>query len=108
MKDDRGEANCGSAQGEPSQALSRRKFLKVSMTGAALAGAGGLASCMTGQPTARGAGTTPKPVALYQNSPNKGRRCGGCKHFLEPNACGIVAGEISPNGWCRFYEPLPA
>ncbi|TIL81915.1 MAG: twin-arginine translocation signal domain-containing protein [Mesorhizobium sp.] len=104
MKDDRGEANCGSAQGEPSQALSRRKFLKVSMTGAALAGAGGLASCMTGQPTARGAGTT----ALYQNSPNKGRRCGGCKHFLEPNACEIVAGEISPDGWCRFYEPLPA
>ncbi|RWB02237.1 MAG: twin-arginine translocation signal domain-containing protein [Mesorhizobium sp.] len=108
MKEDRSAPNCGSAQGEPSQALSRRNFLRVSITGAAIAGAGGLASCMTGQPTTRGAGTTPKPVALYQDSPNKGRRCGGCKHFLKPNACEIVAGEISPDGWCRFYEPLPA
>jgi hypothetical protein len=74
------------------------------MTGAAIAGAGGLASCMTGQPSARGAGTTPKPLALYQDTPNQGRRCAGCTHFLQPNACDIVAGEISPNGWCRFYE----
>ena len=67
------------------------------MTGAAIVGAGGLASCMTGQPAARGAGTTPKPLALYQDVPNKGRRCAGCTHFLEPNACDIVAGEISPD-----------
>ncbi|TIL67219.1 MAG: twin-arginine translocation signal domain-containing protein, partial [Mesorhizobium sp.] len=57
MKEDRSAPNCGSAQGEPSQALSRRNFLRVSITGAAIAGAGGLASCMTGQPTTRGAGT---------------------------------------------------
>src|ERR687898_634287 len=108
MKGDREELICGPAQGGPSQRLWRRKFLKVSMTGAAIAGAGGLASCMTGRPAARGAGTTPKPLALYQDSPNKGRRCAGCSHFLEPNACEIVAGEISPDGWCRFYKPRSA
>ncbi|MER8608890.1 hypothetical protein NKH61_31575, partial [Mesorhizobium sp. M1005] len=64
IKEDRGEINCGSAQREPGQALSRRKFLKVSMTGAAICRCR-CPSCMTGQPAARGAETTPKPVALY-------------------------------------------
>ncbi|TCU40800.1 high potential iron sulfur protein [Rhizobium azibense] len=96
------------AQGRSSQAESRRKFLKAAMAGVAVGGAAALGSCMTRQPAARGAGTTPKSVARYQNSPNKGRRCGGCTHFLEPNACEIVAGEISPYGWCRFHEPRPA
>lgn len=108
MKKDRGPEGKSPAQGRSSQAVSRRKFLKVTMAGVAVTGAGALSSCMTGQPGARGAGTTPKSVARYQNSPNKGRRCGGCTHFLKPNACEIVAGEISPNGWCRFHEPRPA
>lgn len=108
MKKGCGQTDKSSAQGRSRQAVSRRKFLKVTMAGAAVAGASALASCMTHQPVARGAGTTPKSVARYQDSPNRGRRCGGCAHFLEPNACEIVAGEISPNGWCRFHEPLPA
>jgi hypothetical protein len=109
MKEDYGDVNRGSEQGDQSQALSRRRFLKVSMTGAAMAGAGGLASCMTGAPYGKqAAGTTPKSAALYQDVPNRGRRCAGCTHFLEPNACEIVAGEISPDGWCRFHEPRPA
>jgi len=108
MKKDRGPVDKTPAQGRSSQAVSRRKFLKVTMAGAAVAGAGALASCMTRQPVARGAGTTPKSVARYRDRPNKGRRCGGCAHFLEPNACEIVAGDISPNGWCRFHEPRPA
>jgi hypothetical protein len=98
------EGNEGSAKSIASGALSRRKFLRVSMTGAVIAGAGGLSACMPAPPVVQVAGTTPKPVALYQDFPNEGRRCAGCRHFLEPNACEIVAGEISPNGWCRFYE----
>jgi hypothetical protein len=27
--------------------------------------------------------------------------------FPEPNACEIVADEISPDGWCRFYKARP-
>ncbi|TIM36012.1 MAG: twin-arginine translocation signal domain-containing protein [Mesorhizobium sp.] len=100
-KDD--DVNHGSAAS--SRALSRRNFLKVSVTGAAIASAGGLSACMTG-PMA--AGKTTKALALYQDTPNRGRRCGGCTHFREPNGCEIVAGAIIPNGWCRFHEPLPA
>jgi hypothetical protein len=90
------------------QKLSRRRFLKGSMIGVAIGGAGVLSACMYKRAGSKIAGTTPKPVALYQDSPNKGRRCAGCTHFLEPNACEIVAGEISPDGWCRFHEPKPA
>lgn len=86
-----------------SRVLSRRNFLKVSVTGAAIAS--GLSACMTG-PMA--AGKTTKALALYQDTPNRGERCAGCTHFLEPDGCEIVAGAISPNGWCRFHEPLPA
>ena len=107
MKKDHDKRIPGSADAAATPSLSRRKFLKVSMTGAALAGAAGLSACVA-PPEMRAAGTTPKAVALYQDFPNRGRRCAGCRHFLEPNGCQIVAGEISPNGWCRFYERLPA
>lgn len=88
--------------------LSRRRFLKVSMTGAVVAGAGVLPACVPSPTSTRTPGHTPKLLALYKDSPNEGRRCAGCTHFLEPNACEIVGGEISPNGWCRYHEPLPA
>ena len=51
---------------------------------------------------------TTKALALYQDTPNRGERCAGCTHFEKPNGSEIVAGAISPNGWCRFHEPLPA
>ena len=106
MDEDRAEVNPGSERIE--QKLSRRRFLKGSIIGVAVGGAGALSSCMHKPTGSKTAGTTPKLVALYQDSPNKGRRCAGCTHFLEPNACEIVAGEISPDGWCRFHEPKPA
>jgi hypothetical protein len=108
MKQNDDEVKGALAHDGPSQTLCRRKFLKASMTGAVIVGAGALASCMMSPSGKRGAGTTPKLVAHYQSSPNQGRRCADCIHFLEPNACEIVAGEISPDGWCRFYKPRSA
>jgi hypothetical protein len=107
MNKNRDETEEGSVDGAAGRTLSRRKFLKVSMTGAALAGAAGLSACETPREM-QTAGTTPKSVAMYRDSPNQGRRCAGCTHFLEPNRCEIVEGEISPNGWCRFHEPIDA
>jgi hypothetical protein len=95
-------ANAGS-----SRSLSRRKFLKVSVTSVAIAGAGGLSACMYSPSVMQAAGTTPKSEARYQDSPNRGRRCAGCTHFQKPNGCEIVAGEISPDGWCRFHKQIP-
>ena len=37
----------------------------------------------------------------YQDHPGtKGQKCSGCRFFRKPNACTIVNGTISPNGWC--------
>ena len=37
----------------------------------------------------------------YQDKPGKnGQKCSGCRFFKKPNACSIVTGKISPNGWC--------
>jgi hypothetical protein len=37
----------------------------------------------------------------YQDKPGpKGQKCAGCRFFQKPNACTIVDGKISPNGWC--------
>src|SRR5687767_10686592 len=69
MKKDHEKPLPGSADAAASPSLSRRRFLKVSMTGAALAGAAGLSACVAPSEM-RTAGTTPKPVALYQDFPN--------------------------------------
>ena len=37
----------------------------------------------------------------YQDKPGRnGAKCVGCRFFRKPNACTIVHGKISPNGWC--------
>ncbi|MGN6516142.1 MAG: twin-arginine translocation signal domain-containing protein [Rhizomicrobium sp.] len=45
----------------------------------------------------------PQKAAHYQDKPKGPAKCSGCTHFEPPHACGIVAGNISPNGWCQFY-----
>jgi hypothetical protein len=104
--------------------VSRRAFLRGSLLSATMAGTGALAGCMTpplpaaaapapgpGAPPviARGPAISrnvPKAVARYQNVPNGRQRCGRCVHFLPPGRCKIVAGAISPQGWCRFFEAM--
>jgi hypothetical protein len=47
-----------------------------------------------------------KEEALYQEEPRAGEQCELCVHFIpEQSACEIVAGNISPHGWSRFFEP---
>jgi hypothetical protein len=41
----------------------------------------------------------------YQTTPNNGQQCSGCVNFLAPNACKVVSGTISPNGWCVAFAP---
>jgi hypothetical protein len=42
--------------------------------------------------------------AQYQNRPMNGFSCAACALFRPPAACVIVAGTISPSGWCRFFD----
>jgi hypothetical protein len=41
--------------------------------------------------------------AKYQDHPNGTQKCDGCIQFQAPNACKIVDGTISPDGWCQFF-----
>ena len=45
----------------------------------------------------------PKKVSHYRDTPKGKAQCSNCQHFEPPHSCGIVAGKISPHGWCRFY-----
>ena len=48
-----------------------------------------------------------KESVRYQDRPKGGKQCSKCRHFLPPDACTGVAGEISPNGWCIRYIAKP-
>ncbi len=44
-------------------------------------------------------------LVQYQNMPKDGQKCNMCAQWVEPNACKIVAGTISPEGYCVAYAP---
>ncbi len=80
------------------EGLSRRSLLRR----AARSGGGALAfAAFAG--TARAQAKQAKEAVNYQDSPQGDQRCGNCVHFVEPNACRLVEGEISPNGWCQLW-----
>lgn len=61
-------------------------------------------ACVLGGATAAQAFTkSPQTAARYQDQPNSGQRCGNCRQFQPPSSCKVVAGKISPNGWCAIY-----
>jgi hypothetical protein len=43
-------------------------------------------------------------AAQYQDQPKNGLSCAACTLFRPPRACVVVAGDISPRGWCRFFD----
>jgi hypothetical protein len=42
-------------------------------------------------------------AAAYQPSPKSGQKCLDCSFYIQPQACKLVEGTISPVGWCKFY-----
>lgn len=48
-----------------------------------------------------------KAIARYQTEPSGEQRCAGCAHFVAPNACRVVEGDISPDGWCTLWLAAP-
>ena len=45
-----------------------------------------------------------KAEAKYQDSPKNNQKCINCTMWRDPNKCTAVAGDISPNGWCAWYQ----
>lgn len=42
--------------------------------------------------------------ARYQDMPKGMFSCGVCTFFIRPHSCKVVAGDISPNGWCKLFD----
>jgi hypothetical protein len=39
----------------------------------------------------------------YQPTPSGSARCDNCAQWQPPHGCKVVAGNISPSGWCSIY-----
>jgi hypothetical protein len=80
---------------------SRRAALK---TGLGLLAAAGTLGAAASAAQAQSAKAAPTSVG-YQTKPSNGQKCSGCVQYIKPNACKIVSGTISPDGWCELYSP---
>ncbi len=92
----------------PSEAngLTRRAAMKRVLVTAAGLAVGWTA--LSARP-AHAAGSVPQGAVGYQDKPNGGERCATCSQFVPGKtaqamgSCNIVAGNISPNGWCNVW-----
>jgi hypothetical protein len=48
-------------------------------------------------------GKVSKVQAQYQDQPKGDQKCADCMHFIAPDSCMLVEGNISSNGWCKFW-----
>ena len=90
-----------------SVAWSRRAVLRGSVALVAAAGSAATAA-EDGAATMKFAQAAQKVAqkdVQYQETPKDGNKCSLCTNFQPPNACAIVAGTISPNGWCVAFAP---
>ena len=55
---------------------------------------------------AEGGQKTAKDKVGYQETPNNGQKCSDCALYLpDSQQCQVVAGDISPEGWCKLFAP---
>jgi High potential iron-sulfur protein len=86
-----------------STSLSRRSLLQ----GAACAGSAATILAVTAN-RAAAAKMKQSAVGYTGSSPKPGQNCANCGPFQPPNACRIVEGNISPQGWCKVWQRKPA
>jgi hypothetical protein len=66
--------------------------------------ASGVATPGGGSAAAQASGKMSKEQAKYQDKPNGDRQCANCGQFVAGNnTCKVVAGEVSPGGWCMLW-----
>jgi hypothetical protein len=79
----------------------KRRVILLGIVGASLVG------------TAAAQSKVKKAQVRYQTTPKGEERCGQCMHYISSNSgqgagtCKIVAGSISPSGWCAEWEAKP-
>lgn len=85
--------------------ISRRNLLK----GAAVLPLAAVIPMLAKSRDAMAGSKAPKASMRYQDKPHNGADCSTCMHFVpgsSPSAmgtCKVVAGDISPKGWCLAY-----
>jgi hypothetical protein len=77
--------------------LSRRQFLSLTASGAAVVAGAGL--------TTNAHAKSPKAAVAYQETPKNGNRCDECKYWVKGGECTKVKGDIAAAGWCAMYQP---
>lgn len=55
-------------------------------------------------PPSRGQTKASQQEAEDQPQPKEGFTCEMCAQFRPPRDCQIVAGDIDPKGWCKFFD----
>lgn len=83
------------------QELTRRSFCK----GSAATALSAVAFLTLGPKPATASDKMSQKQAAYQATPKGDQQCDKCKLFQPPDACTTVEGKISPNGWCRLFQP---
>jgi hypothetical protein len=48
-----------------------------------------------------------KSLVQYQDKSKGEQQCDHCVQFLPPDSCRLVAGQISPQGWCALFTAKP-
>ena len=43
-------------------------------------------------------------AAAYQGAPKGMFSCAVCTFFIRPRSCKVVSDDISPTGWCKFFD----
>ena len=81
--------------------LCRRALLRY-----ALGAAGGVAICNPISNPATAAPKISKQAVAYQDHPDGDKRCEKCAQFQPPDACKMVEGPITPQGYCRLFVPI--
>jgi hypothetical protein len=75
--------------------LYRRTLVRTALSGAILA---------RPIPSALAQQKMSQSDAEYQDRPKNGLTCAACSLFRPPRSCEVVQGDISPNGWCKFFD----
>ena len=97
------QRSTGSASGLSRRALLGRAAVLLAAGAATLASSVAAATRNSGDALAQA--KVSKQEAQYQDQPKGEQRCSRCAQFQPPSSCRVIEGNVSPNGWCRFFEP---
>jgi len=75
--------------------VSRRNVLQAAFSAAAVAAVA---------PRALAQQKMSQAEAEYQDRPKNDLACAACTLFRPPRSCQVVQGDISPSGWCKFFD----